>query len=295
MKRFRRIGAFLNGSPADPAVLSFAGKIAEMADADFLHAVHFNEEGPSPQELPPELDAFAAEVTSQLPASLADRIGCEVHKGSGIGEVLATARNKDLDLAVVGRRLPHSQMAVGAGFMRLARKAPCDVMVVPEQSRPHFGRLLVPVDFSEHAEAALRTAVSLAKASGEPNPQIVCQHVFSCGYGYRSTGLTLAEAVQVLESQAQQEYEQFIDTVETSGVEIEPVYTVSEHRSEVVNDLAIARKMDMVVLGSRGRSRAVASLLGATSEQILVFSAVPTLVVKMKGETSGILDALLGA
>jgi nucleotide-binding universal stress UspA family protein len=217
-----------------------------------------------------------------------------VHPETGLGEVLAIAKDEDFDLVVVGRRLPHSQLAIGSGFMKLARKAPCNVLVVPEQSLPHFARILVPVDFGRHARMALETAIALAQAAVSGKPQVVCQHVYAVGYGHRSTGLSPEEAAQAMEAKAQEAYRALIEDLDTMGVPLEPVMTLSDKTAEVINDLAIARKMDLVLIGSRGRVRSAATLMGATVERILVFSALPVMVVKEKGETSRFLDVLLG-
>ncbi|UCG31882.1 MAG: universal stress protein [Phycisphaerales bacterium] len=294
MKQFERIGVFLNGSPADEAVLSYAGRIAKLADSRQVHAVFFGEEGTGEEPPPTQKTEFARRVAASLPAELASRTTCTVHEETGLGEVLATAKNEDLDLVVVGRRLPHSQMAIGSGFMKLARKAPCNVLVVPEQALPHFARILVPVDFGRHARMALEAAIALAHAAITGEPEVVCQHVYAVGYGHRSTGMTPEEAAQAMEAKAREAYRAFTEDLDTMGVPVEPVMTLSDKTAEVISDLAVARKMDLVLIGSRGRSRSAATLMGATVERILVFSALPVMVVKEKGETGRFLDVLLG-
>jgi nucleotide-binding universal stress UspA family protein len=52
--------------------------------------------------------------------------------------------------------------------------------------------------------------------------------------------------------------------------------------------------MDMIVVGSRGLSRSAAAILGSTAERVLTCSPLPVLIVKRKGETVHLLDALLG-
>ena len=83
MKRFQRIGVFLNASPADEAVLAFAGTIAQLAESQQIHAVFFHEQGPSPEVQVPAADAFTARVTEALPAEVASRTACAVHEGAG--------------------------------------------------------------------------------------------------------------------------------------------------------------------------------------------------------------------
>jgi nucleotide-binding universal stress UspA family protein len=294
MKQFQRIGVFLNGLPADEAVLNYAGRLAQLAESRQIHVVYFGEEETGEEPPPAQETEFAKRVSASLPAELASRTTCTVQEEAGLGEVLATAKDEDLDLAVVGRRLPHSQEAIGSGFMKLARKAPCNVLVVPEQSVPHFARILVPVDFGKHARMALETAIELAHAAVSGKPQAICQHVYAVGYGHRSTGLSLHEAAQAMEAKGQEAFRAFIEDLDTMGVPVEPVMTLSDKTAEVINDLAVARKMDLVLIGSRGKARSAATLMGTTVERILVFSALPVMVVKEKGETSRFLDVLLG-
>jgi nucleotide-binding universal stress UspA family protein len=81
--------------------------------------------------------------------------------------------------------------------------------------------------------------------------------------------------------------------LDTSGVEFQAVCTCSEQTPEAVHDLAAVRKMDMIVVGSRGLSRSAAAILGSTAERVLTVSPLPVLIVKRKGETVHLLDALL--
>ena len=97
MERFQKIGVFLNSSPADDAVLSFGGRIAEIAGSDQVHAVHFREHGEGWEEAEPTEDQFAGMVKDRVPAAIAERITCVVRQGVGVREVLTTARDRDRD------------------------------------------------------------------------------------------------------------------------------------------------------------------------------------------------------
>jgi hypothetical protein len=63
--------------------------------------------------------------------------------------------------------------------------------------------------------------------------------------------------------------------------------------SHVILRTAAARRSDLIVLASRGRSRSAAILLGSVAEDTLVESEVPVLVVKHFGARMGVLQALL--
>jgi len=294
MKRFRRLGVFLHDSPADEEALEFAGRIAQAAQSESVLCVHVFESHDTPADAAPSADQLRALVTQTLPSAVAGITTVQMHKGRGVAEILRSARDLSLDLIIVGRRLPAEQIGIGAAFTRLARKAPCSVLLVPDHSYLHLARMLVPVDFSDHSRLALETAVVLAGGTGEARPQLVVQSVASVGYGYAKLGLSLREAVEQLAATTSAQLDKFVASVDTRGIELHKVCTVAEDSAAAIRELAAARKMDVIVIGSRGLTRAGAVLLGSVAERVVVASAQPVLVVKQKGETTHLLNALLG-
>ena len=300
MKQYQRIGVFLTGSPADQIALGYAGSFAKLAASEKIVCVYVHGGGPESTDDPkvgvPEL---RERVLRLLPADVSQRTEVEVHQGQGFEDILITARDGDLDLIVKGRRLPAHQAAVGAAFTKLARKSPCSVLLVPNYCRPHFSRVLVPVDFSDHSKLSLRAALDIARAGattvGSETPQVLIQHVASVGYGYQKLGVTFEQAMQQQEQAFKKRVQEFLVGVDYQGIELESFYTCSEDIAAAVHDLAAARKMDMIVIGSRGLTAAAAAILGSTAEQVLLRSPQPVMIVKEKGETHGLLDALLGS
>ena len=242
----------------------------------------------------PSPDEFAANVRQRLPADLVDRTRFEVHTGSGIAEVLRSTRDQSLDLIVVGRRLPSDELGIGSAFIRLARKAPCSVLVVPVYSRVHIQRYLVPIDCSDHSRRALEVALKMARQDASGNVQIVTQQVYSVGYGYQYTGTDFHDAGKKLEEVCNAKLKKFMADLDTGGIDIRSINTCSDDPARAVSDLAIAMKLDVIVIGSRGLSTTMAALLGSTAERILMASPLPVLIVKKKGETTRLLTALLG-
>lgn len=290
MQRFKHLGVFLHDSPADPAALSFAAKFAALAGSEAMLAVHVREADTDEPE--PEEAALRRTIVGALPEAVARVTEVEVHRGTGVAEILRAARDRALDLIVVGRRLPSEQLGIGLACARLARKSPCSVLVVPAFAHPHFDRVHVPVDFSDHSKRALETAIAIARASGESQSQLVVHSNFHVGYGYAKLGMTLQQAIEDRQQKVQQQLRDFIAEFELSDFDVEAVATSSTELERTIQEVAVARKMDLIVVGSRGTTAAL--LLGATAERILMHSLLPVLIVKRKGETAHILDALLG-
>lgn len=292
MKNLRKLGVYLNNEPGDKEALAFAALLAKLKQPEAIHCLHVRGIEDPPETPAPEPDAIHRQLVEMLPQNVAARIEVHISQATGLQEMLRTSRDHDLDMLVVGRRLPNDQLGLGSAFYRLARKTPCDVLVVPERAHAHLSRLLVLVDGSEHSRMALDTALDLSKAGSE-KPQVLVQSVYGVAYGYRYAGLSLEEAGRRSEEVQRKKIDSFLASVDTSGVDFDVVYTCSQDTSAAAHDLASAKNMDAIVIGSRGATLPAIALLGATTERVLLNAPMPVLVVKHKGETFRFLDAVL--
>jgi nucleotide-binding universal stress UspA family protein len=292
VERLRKLGVYLNDEPGDKEALAFAGLLTALGKPDLVDCIHVRGLEDPVQAPAPDPETVHRQLIEVLPADLANSIEIHVHESTGLQEMLRTARDHDLDMIVVGRRPPSDQLGLGSAFYRLARKTPCDVLVVPEHAHAHLGRLLVLVDGSEHSRMALETALYISRASGG-KPQVVVQSVYGVAYGYRYEGMTLEQAGRHREALQRKKIEEFLAGVDTSGVDFEVVYTCSLDIAAAAYDLAAAKNMDAIVIGSRGATLPAIALLGGTTERVLLNAPVPVLLVKRKGETFGFLNAVL--
>jgi len=292
MKNMHKLGIYLNDEPGDKEALQFAGLIARLVQPEYIHCISVRGLENTPSSTVPELEAVRAKAMEVLSPDLTGRIQLQVCEATGLGEILRTAQDLDLDMIVVGRHLPHEQLGLGRTFYRLARKAPCDVLVVPVGAHPHLNRLLVLVDGSEHSRMALKKAIEIARASGG-RPQVVVQSVYCVNYGYQYTGKSFEDAVRHFEALTRKQIEQSIEDIDVSGVDFEIVCTCSNDISASAHDLTAAKNMDAIVIGSRGATLPAIALLGATAERVLLNAPVPVMVIKRKGETFRFLDAVL--
>lgn len=146
----------------------------------------------------------------------------------------------------------------------------------------HFERILVPVDFSEYSDAAVRIACALSRRG----PTIITLlHVMP----ERSTGVVAVEPFFVPPRIAETLYQERLASAEADleaavgraraaafrGTEVEPRMESGDTHI-VVRD--IARSHDLIVAGSHGLSGAARFLLGSTSEKIAREAPCPVIV-----------------
>ena len=128
-----------------------------------------------------------------------------------------------------------------------------------------YGRILVPTDGSRSAEAAARHGLLLAEAFG------ASLHVISVIDDRDSGGLAEAQARDAVSTLAER-FEQDFDRSCRSAIEHgRPYEAILSYVSE--NDI------DLIVMGTHGRSGLSRVLLGSVTERVIRLSSVPVVAV----------------
>lgn len=147
-----------------------------------------------------------------------------------------------------------------------------------------FNEILVPIDFSEHASAALRLAVKLARDGGG---RLTLLHVGlapgMAQYDLGNYGVAIPEALVRLHEDAAKEQKHALERLARVEVpEDIPWRTVS--REGFLPDEIIAQAKegghDLIVMGTHGRTGLQRAFLGSVTERVLRSSDVPVLVTR---------------
>jgi nucleotide-binding universal stress UspA family protein len=141
-------------------------------------------------------------------------------------------------------------------------------------ARP-FQSILVAVDGSDHAYGAVRTAARLAGALSARLTLMTAYHAPSETLGEpnysRALGQALADAQRVLDEAR---------NVAVNAGAVEPqVEALSGPPTETIVETAKAGAYDLVVVGSHGRGRLGAAILGSVSSGVAAHAGRPVLVV----------------
>jgi nucleotide-binding universal stress UspA family protein len=288
MHRYRHLMVGLTNTDADSGLIRYAAFVAQLGTAREVRFVHVLPEPDDPATAPDhdqvlaKLDAEVRTHFIDVPASV--RVACDVLKGPLIDRLLAYAAEQEVELLLVGHRRSHPGRWMLA--RRLAMKATCSVWLVPEGVPAVLSRILVPIDFSEHAADTLCVATSLARLNGSAD--CLALHVY-----FNEARATYAEYDQVLRGKEAQAYQQFIAPINTQGVPVTPLFEEGANVAHVIDRVAAKEGANLIVMATRGRSRSAAILLGSVTEETIIETRIPLLVVKHFGARLGVLQALL--
>lgn len=221
----------------------------------------------------------------------APRLVIEQRRGvSAANVILAYAREHDSDLVVMGthgRRGP-SQLLLGSVAEQVVRRCECPVLTVRERTDPQLisavERILVPVDFSDHAQRALANAKYLAAAVGASVQllHVVEQVIHPSFYAVGKT--TLTQLDPELPVRCRQHLAAWFDT--TPGPPVPAEYHVSEGKavSEIVR-FAEQDGSDLIVIATHGLGGLQHFLLGSVTEKVVRRAPCPVLTVKAFGRS----------
>ncbi|MGB0891847.1 MAG: universal stress protein [Flavobacteriaceae bacterium] len=138
-------------------------------------------------------------------------------------------------------------------------------------------KIIVPVDFSQHSEFALKAAALLAK---KEKAEIYVLHMLdmidnsvneSLNYQYEKTVFLL--------KLAEKKFKAFLDKDYLKGITVNPIIKHFKVFSEV-NEIAKEENADLIIMGSHGASGLKEFFVGSNTEKVIRFSDIPVLVIK---------------
>jgi len=138
-------------------------------------------------------------------------------------------------------------------------------------------KIIVPIDFSEHSEYALRTAAKLAKKN---DAEVLALHMLEMS----DVLLTKSDSEQQQKAifflkLVERKFDTFLNKDYLKGVKVTPIVKHFKVFSEV-NDVAKKNDADLIVMGSHGASGVKEFFVGSNTERVVRNADIPVLVVK---------------
>ncbi len=258
---------------------------------------NLDEEVPNPGEGPTtitkreEIVLTLERLVNEYKGEFKGEVLYRVKNGDPLSEILQVSKNQDTDMIVIGRKT----IAEGSGALsrKLARRALCSVLTLPQNAVPQFKKVLIPIDFSEFSHIALEKAINLAKKTPI---EIICLNVYNLPNGYLASGKSTEEFSKIMKKNAEKRFKHFIKDLDTEGINIKTNFQLDIRNAiaKIIFNIGLVEHVDMILMGSKGKSTLAAAFLGSTTEKILLHNiSIPTLVLKKKEINVGFLDALL--
>jgi SulP family sulfate permease len=219
-------------------------------------------------------------VGDRLPSN---RVSYYVLEGDRTDNILRFSVEHEIEIVLLGHQRSHNPRRSLA--RRLAMKAPCSVWLVPDGAPVALSRIIAPVDLSQHSADSLREAVSIASLAGVR--EITALHVY-----FNATAVSDSGSEARAHQADARDMSRFLSVIDDKGIQIVAESIEAPNVAHAIHRLAGERGADLIVMGTRGRSRAASVLLGSETEQALIETNIPIVAVKHFGASRTLLEVL---
>jgi len=139
-------------------------------------------------------------------------------------------------------------------------------------------RILVPLDFSRHADFVLEWATHLAK---EHSSRLLLLHAYHLPVEFQQLeGAYLPQDFWAsVKAEAEQNLQRYAEPLRGQGLAVD-VIVREGYPATVIEQEAIDQRADLIVIGTRGLSGLKHLLLGSIAERVVQKAPCPVLTVK---------------
>lgn len=280
----KRILVATDFSTRSDRALRRATLLARQTSAEIV-LVHVVDDDQAPRLLKAE-EREATQLIDDLAASLReiDRVPCKGHVmlGEPFQVIASIAEDIDADVVVMG---PHRRQAlrdvfIGTTVERTISRIRRPVIMANAVPSGVYSRILVTTDLSDCSATAVKAARKLGFFN---HTEVLLLHAFDApaqGMVIRSSMTTdqLKDYIAEEEERATGELTKFM-----RKVEIAPsrrfVQLIEGSAPDMIQDCIRKQKVDLVVIGTHGRTGAAKFFLGSVAEEVLRSSGIDVLAV----------------
>ncbi|WP_226013449.1 universal stress protein [Halomicrobium salinisoli] len=276
-----------DGSEPADAAIEMALALADRFDAS-LRAINVVEFARLSKEVEGGTSRRITELAEPILASITERAADRgVSVSTDIVEttdavhraIVDDADDHDADLVVMGThgRTGLDRIALGSVTERTLRVSPVPVLTVSDDASadPGLDSVLVATDGSDGANAAADHAIALCAATGAALRVV---HVVNLTPLWGSAGS--AAILDALEEFGQRAVDDVIRRAEAAGVRSTEASVLSGTPARGIVDDADDHDVDLIVMGTHGRTGLDRYLLGSVTEHVVRLSDRPVLTLR---------------
>jgi len=300
MYRYKKVLVHLELQDDERHLIKMAAKITQLAKSEHIIFSHVSEKidipAPVKEKYPWLLEPLDQTMQNRINEHLElnyqgyaeTQVDVRVEEGQPVYRLLEIAQKEEVDLIIVGKKLDDSQLAV-----RLARKAPCSVCVVPPGANADFKKILVPIDFSKYS----KNGIDVASAFGEAQElnELNFLHVALIPRTRGQAVLSEKQLKDMNEKHYNSLLSEYAESNDTRGLQVIPATEHGHSIAPSISKHASSSDSDLIIISARGKDAFSALLLGSNAEELMQIASVPVVAVKEKGTGKSFLDNLLGS
>ena len=293
MDNIKNILVCLDLTAMDRDLIRYAAYFAEKTgckNVTFFHAIQAydlpNRSSRSFPDVETELsDLIRTTIHQYVDQQFEDTITWQVEMRTGYEnaaeEVIRYANEGDFDLTLIGQKTGENR--AGLYGQKIAGEIATDLLLVPEQADYSLSGILCALDFSEPSRKAFEWSLKLAEKENE-KPELYFVTNPARAFFPVTTDRSYSMQTKKYLRQVDQFLEQYNLTRAqvTTHIELNDQFT---SEAEKIYEMALISGHSLIIVGTRGDTANVTSLLGNLTESFrLMEKEIPVLIVKPAAE-----------
>ena len=218
----------------------------------------------------------------------------DVREGRLFIEVIKAVldNNHDLVMKAANADMGPLGRVLGSTDLKLLRKCPCPIWVVKQSDHKHFARILAAVDPDPNnpfAEALNTLILDLATSLAEmENSELDVVHAWEIHgeVALRSGRLPKGTLDQMLDEMQEAHQKEMDELLAPYNSTRKNVHLVKGDAGDAITELAMKNNVDLIVMGTVGRSGIPGLIIGNTAERVIHGIDCSVLAVKPAGFVS---------
>lgn len=290
---FKKLLCPIDFSPGSQQALMVATEIARETGAELViaHAWHlparaFAGEYPIPDHMIQQMldeAGGALDKAAKPVAEVVPRVTSRLLRGLPWEQICGAARGDSaIDAIVMGThgRSGVPRVLLGSVTEQVIRHAPCSVLAIRQQRATlPFRNILCPIDFSEDSRHAIERARELVEPGATG---IRLMHVIEPTLSYNE--LSMGENhLAALDHRATHELAGWAsDLAKVAPVPVTTAIDIGRPGARILAALDADPTIDLVIMGSHGRTGIKRMLLGSVAEKVLRHATCPVLIERRR-------------
>ncbi|WP_369335378.1 universal stress protein [Halostella sp. PRR32] len=224
-----------------------------------------------------------------LASDLGLSVTTELAEGRPTSQICECATEQNAGLIVVGRQglTGLGRRLLGGVTEQVLHRSDCPVLVIPssdDETDAEYSRVLITTDGSENAEVAIPHGIAFAQRDGSDVHVLNVVDLQAAGGEFNAGGLE-KQFLERLDARGQEAVDSVANKIEESAPEVTVETAVKRTKSfegvaAGIREYVDENDIDLIVMGSHGRSNLKRQLIGSVASTVLRTANVPVLVVK---------------
>ncbi|MFW5753777.1 MAG: universal stress protein [Marinilabiliaceae bacterium] len=290
VKNFSNMLVSLDLTDIDVQMIGYAYFLSQKLDIDkvyFVHAIQAYDLGRDGRKHSEVRNSLSDSIRKKINETVSERfrestqteVITRIEDEDAARGVLEVIQNEDIDVTLLGQK--YGQNREGRYAREISTKADSDLLLVPEDPSMKLDHIVCAVDFSGDSETAFREALDMSRLTGA---KLSCYYIYDIRKMYfpAATDQDLAS----LEKQFEKKCDKFLARFGLQSSDVDRLFNVNDKltgQAEKLYNKAVDVGADLIIVGARGQTDSVISLLGNITENLMrMETEVPVMIIKNK-------------